>query len=355
VSGRTEALSALIDGIEAPDPAQDPVYWDRLDSLTKPPRSLGRLETLAVQIARIQRTTTPDVANKTVIVAAADHGVTSQGVSPYPREVTRQMVHNFAAGGAAINQIAEAVGASLVLADFGVGEHYVAVEGVRDCWVAPGTRNIASGPAMTVDECVTAIERGARLATEAVHEGARIVAIGEMGIGNTTSAAALTAGLTGAPPESVVGPGTGLDPSGVIHKLEIVHEALRTNDPRADDPLAVLASLGGLEIAGLTGVVLGCSARRCPVVVDGFIAAAAALAAVRLCPGAHDFLVASHRSSEPGHAIVLEALETSPILEMEMRLGEGSGAALALGIVDAACRVMSGMATFEEAGVTDAS
>ena len=350
---RESQLSRLIDDVAPLDGADDAEYWEYLDSLTKPPRSLGRLEDLAVRVAHIQGTVRPDVSDKTLILAAGDHGVVTEGISRYPQEVTAQMVANFASGGAAINQIAEANGITLVVADVGVAGDATDWPGVVDLRVAAGTDNMTLGPAMSRDRCAVAVAAGAGLVHEAIQAGAALIGIGEMGIGNTTAAAAITVGLTGAPPAEVVGRGTGLDDDGVEHKITVVERALAMNDVDLDDPFGALASVGGLEIAALVGVTVAAAAESTPVVIDGFISSAAALVAVRMCPHCAGYLLASHRSVEPGHSLVLDALGLEPLFDLQMRLGEGTGAALAMGIIDAACKVMSGMATFADAGVSD--
>lgn len=348
-----ERLTSLLATVRATDPAVEEAAWARLDSLTKPPRSLGALERVAAKVARIQGSIAPDVARKAVVLMAADHGVVAEGVSPYPQDVTWQMVANFSAGGAAINAIASSVGAELRLFDMGVAHDYGELPGVQRIRIASGTRNMALGPAMSRDECLRALLSGAAAACEAADDGVRLLGTGEMGIGNSTAAAALACAYTGEGPARVVGPGTGLDDAGVAHKAEVVSRALDVNQVDALDPVGKLAAVGGLEIAGLAGVVLGASARGVTVVSDGFISGAATLAAVRICPDAIDYVLPSHLSAEPGHAIVLEALGIEPLLRLDMRLGEGTGAALAMALVDAACAMMSGMATFAEAGVSE--
>jgi len=350
-----DQLAAVLGSIEALERDAEDAAWERLDSLTKPARSLGRLEELAARVGAVQGTDHPSVERKAIVLAAGDHGVALRGVSPYPQEVTWQMVANFSAGGAAINQIAAAVDAELVLVDVGVARDLSALSDVRHEKVAWGTQDLSVGPAMSREECAQAVLVGVRLARELVERGITLVGTGEMGIGNSTSAAALTAAFTGARPEDVVGRGTGLDDAGVRRKAEIVRDALVVNHELLVDPLGTLAALGGFELACLTGVVLGCAEERTCVVADGYISGAAALAAVRLCPNASDTLFASHRSTEPGHTVVLDALGLKPVLELDMRLGEGTGAALSMGIMDAAARVISGMATFAEAGVDRSS
>jgi nicotinate-nucleotide--dimethylbenzimidazole phosphoribosyltransferase len=323
-----------------------------LDRKTKPRGSLGALEALAAQIAAVRRSVAPEPLEAAIVVAAADHGVAEEGVSAYPQEVTRQMLANFASGGAAISVLARAVGAELRVVDAGVVEPYEhpAITSLR---VGPGTANAATGPAMSRADASEAIERGVRLAQELVRSGANVVVLGDMGIGNTTSAAALACALLDRPPAGMCGPGTGLDAGGVVHKVEVVERMLAANRPSEDDPLGALAAVGGFEIGLLTGVALGAAAAPAIVVLDGFITGVAALVAVRLDPAAAGYLVASHRSPEPGHAVVLDALGLEPLLDLGLRLGEASGAALALPLLQAARAILVEMATFQAAGVTD--
>lgn len=350
-----DVLNDVIGGIRPTDPAAEQAAWDRLDQLTKPPRSLGRLEEIAARLARVQGVTKPSVERKAIILAAGDHGVVAEGVSPFPQDVTWQMVANFVAGGAAINQIAGSVGAQIRLYDVGVVSDISHLEGVRIQKVAEGTANMAKGPAMTRAQAVHAVLVGILAARDAVEEGYELLGTGEMGIGNSTAAAALTAAYTGTAPADVVGRGTGLDDAGVAHKAHVVERALEINGIGADstlDALDILAAVGGLEIAALAGVVIGAAEQGVAVVTDGFISGAATLAAVRMCPMCIDFVFPSHLSVEPGHKVVLEALGLTPVLDLDMRLGEGTGAALAMGIIDASAAMLSGMATFAEAGVS---
>jgi nicotinate-nucleotide--dimethylbenzimidazole phosphoribosyltransferase len=317
-----------------------------LDAKAKPPGSLGRLEDLACRLAAIRGTAEPGRLDPVIVVCAADHGIAEEGVSAYPQDVTAHMLRAFAGGQAAICVLAREARARLVVADLGVREP---VPGVLDRRIRAGTANAARGPAMTREEAERAIAAGMGLADDAV-AGSRahpVVALGEMGIGNTTAASAVTACLLGAEPAVVCGRGTGVDDAGLERKVAAVRRALTVNRPSPSDPLGVLAAVGGLEIAALAGVVLGCTARRTPVLVDGFITAAAALVAVRLEPRCAGVLIASHRSPEPGHAVILEALELDPLLDLGLRLGEGSGAALALPLVAAALAILSDMATLE--------
>lgn len=345
-------LSSLIREVKPTDEESERLAWERLDALTKPPRSLGMLEELAAKMARILKTDRPYLHKKAIVLAAGDHGVVAEGVSPFPQDVTWQMVANFAHGGAAINQIAASVGAEVHVYDVGVASDVSDVFGVRPVKVRAGTRNMAEGPAMTREECAEAVLVGFDAASAHVDDGVTLIGTGEMGIGNSTAAAALASVFCDVAPEAVVGPGTGLDGAGISKKAEVIHRALQVNDARSLDPLGVLAAVGGLEIAALAGVIIGAAYRGVPVVSDGFISGAATLAAVALCPAACDYVMPSHQSAEPGHRIILEKLGLRPVLLLDMRLGEGTGAALAMGILDAACRMISGMATFEEAGVS---
>lgn len=324
---------------------------EELDCKTKPRGSLGRLERLATQYAGIRGVASPPPPEPAVLVAAADHGYAEEGVSAYPAEVTSQMVRTFASGGAAICVLARQAGARLVVVDAGVR---VSVDGARALNLGTGTLNATRGPAMSRDQATRAIAAGIGLARELAADGVTALALGDMGIGNTTSAAALHASLLGVEPARVCGPGTGLAPDGVRAKVSVVERALAANPLSGDDPVDTLAALGGFEIALLTGAILGGAAERMAVVLDGFIVGAAALTATRLAPAARDYLVAGHLSPEPGHRLALEELQLDPLLELELRLGEGTGAALALPLLRAAVAILSEMATFESAGVTDA-
>jgi len=326
----------------------------RQDTLTKPPGSLGRLESLAVQLAGIAATPVPPpLRDRAVVILAADHGVTAQGVSAYPSEVTGQMVRNFATGGAAVNSLAHGAGARVVVADLGVAATLEDVPGLRRYPVARGTADMAAGAAMSRAQAVTAVEAGLAILAAEAARGLDVVCTGEMGIGNTTAAAAITAAITGATPERVTGRGTGVDDARLRHKQAVVARALAVNRPNAADGLDVLAKVGGFELGGLAGVILGAAARRIPVVLDGYIAGAAALIATTIAPAARDYLIAGHRSAEPGHALVLARLDLAPLLDLGLRLGEGTGAALALPLLDAALAAHRDMATFSAAGVAN--
>ena len=323
-----------------------------LDRKTKPRGSLGRLESLAAQVAAVTGSVTPPPIRAAIVVAAADHGIAAEGVSAYPQEVTRQMLANFASGGAAISVLARISGAELVVVDAGVVEPFEH-PAIRSLRLRPGTANATLGPALSRETASEALARGAALATELTASGANVVALGDMGIANTTAASALASALLGRMPSEMCGPGTGLDPRGVARKAEVVARMLAVNRPDPTDPLGALAAVGGFEIGVLTGVALGAAARGAVVVLDGFITGAAALVATGLEPDLRGYLVASHRSPEPGHAPVLDALGLEPLLDLGLRLGEGSGAALALPLLAAARAILVEMATFEAAGVTD--
>ena len=353
VAPMRRGLGRVLDTIAAiatPDEAAMAAARARQDTLTKPPGSLGQLEAVALQLAGITSQERPSLARQAIIVMAGDHGVVTEGVSAYPAAVTSQIVANFLQGGAAINVLARAIGARVVVVDVGVATP-VAGAGLVTRKVAAGTRNMAEGAALTRAEVLQAIEVGLDVLDEQFAIGLDVVALGEMGIGNTTAASAITAALTGLPVATVTGRGTGIDTVGLAHNIAVVERALTINAPDPSDPLDVLTKVGGLEIAGLVGVVLGAAARRIPVVVDGFIAGVAALVAVELCPRARAYLIAAHVSAEVGHRAILERLDLRPLLDLGLRLGEGSGAALALPLITAAARLLAEMATFAEAGV----
>ncbi|MDL0431915.1 nicotinate-nucleotide--dimethylbenzimidazole phosphoribosyltransferase [Marinobacter sp. TBZ242] len=325
---------------------------DRQQVLTKPPGSLGQLEQLAIQLSGLQVMDQPTVDPIQITVFAGDHGVCEEGVSAFPQEVTAQMIANFAGGGAAISVLAKQLGASLEVVNLGTVGDVPVLAGVRNESIAPATANLAITMAMTEDQAYAALTSGDAVAERAANAGCRLFIGGDMGIGNTTSAAAMACALLNEAPQQLVGPGTGLDTAGVSHKSTVVGRALERHGDNMD-PLAVLASLGGFEIAGLTGAILGCAARGIPVLVDGFIVSVAALLGMRQQPGLRDWLLFAHRSAEPGHARVLEAMNANPLLDLGMRLGEGSGAAVAVPLLRAACALHNNMASFSDAGVSN--
>jgi nicotinate-nucleotide--dimethylbenzimidazole phosphoribosyltransferase len=335
--------------IEPTDEAARAAASQRLDRLTKPPSSLGRLEELAVWLAGVQARALPSAEKRTIFVVAADHGIAARGVSAYPSDVTAQMVENFLSSGAAINVLARAAGAEVVVVDAGVRSDPGPRVGLVSRRIGPGTADFSRGPAMTLDQARACIEAGIALASES---DAEIIGCGEMGIGNTTAASAITAVLTAGEPREVTGRGTGLDEFAYLHKVAVIEGALARNAPDADDALDVLAKVGGFEIGVLSGIMLGAAARRKAVLLDGFISTSAALIATGLAPESRAYMLASHLSSEPGHAVALRKLALQPLLDLNLRLGEGTGAALAMPVLDAACRVLGEMATFEEAGVS---
>lgn len=325
----------------------------RLDELTKPPRSLGRLEWIAARLCAIQETVTPRVMPRRIVVFAADHGVTEESVSAYPSAVTAQMVGNFLRGGAAINALATAAGADVCVVDVGVAGDIDASGQAAEFVsrrVRPGTRNMTKGPAMSEDELASALDIGLDVADDAAAGGVAVIACGDMGIGNTTAASAMTAAILGVPAGEVTGPGTGIDGEMLARKIDVVRRALAANRP-GRDPLSILRTVGGLEIAAIAGAYVGAAAHRMAIIGDGFIATAAALVAASICPPFLDYWFAGHRSSEPGHTLQLGFLRQQPLLDLEMRLGEGTGAALAMPLFRAAAAVMNEMATFDSAGV----
>lgn len=344
-------IDQLIEKIEPLDREAMQKAARRLNNLTKPVGSLGVLEDLVIQLAGITGDYRPRVENKTVIVMAGDHGVVEEGVSIALQSVTPQMVYNFLNGGAAINVLARSAGAQVRVVDVGVADPDLSGPGLISRKVRLGTANMTKGAAMSREEALQAIEAGVEAAEVEIDKGVNLLAVGEMGIGNTTPSSAILAVYSAEPLTVIVGRGTGLDDDGVQRKKRAIETALMVNKPDPADPLDVLAKVGGLEIAGMAGIILGSAARKVPVVIDGFITGAAALIAYKLAPPTKDYMIASHLSEEPGHKIVLEAIGLEPMLRMRMRLGEGTGAALAFNIIEAATRIMSEMATFEEAGV----
>lgn len=322
-----------------------------LSRLTKPQGSLGRIEELAASYVTVTGELKPAIPRGMVFTFAADHGVTVEGVSAYPREVTPQMVLNFLRGGAGVNVLARHADVLVRVVDIGVDYEFGAISGLIHRKIMKGTRNLAREPAMTREQAEQAVTVGIELAMEAAREGIGLIGTGEMGIGNTTPSAAIAAVMTGRPVAEVTGYGTGIEEADRLHKVRVIQRALDLHRPRRDHPLAVLAKVGGLEIGGLAGLILGAAASRVPVVLDGFIAGAAALIAVGIQPLCREYLIAAHRSVEPGHRAILDHLGLTPLLELDLRLGEGTGACLGMDLVCAAIKVYTEMATFEEAGV----
>jgi len=346
-------LSKIIEMIKPLDKEAIAVAQARQDLLTKPPGSLGRLEELSVQLAGIQGRPVPQIKHRAIITMAADHGVVAEKIGNWPQDVTAQMVANFLGGGAGINVIARQTGARVVVVDMGVATELKPHSQLLSRKVAAGTQNIARGPAMTYEQAVAAVATGIEIVTAEVAKGLDIIGTGDMGIGNTTVSSAICAVMMDKPVAEVTGRGTGINDEQLKHKIAVIERALAVNKPDCSQPLAVLAKVGGFEIGGLAGVMLGAAAHRIPVVVDGFISGAAALIATALAPGLKDFLIAGHVSDEAGHVLVLDYLGLKPLLDLGMHLGEGTGAALGLFLSEASVRILAEMATFTEAGVSE--
>jgi len=346
-------LQNIIDKIQGLDEAAMASAKARQGMLTKPAGSLGRLEELSIQLAGISGKEIPAIKDKVIITMAGDHGVVAEGVSAFPQEVTPQMVLNFLHGGAAINVLARHVGARITIVDMGVAVDMEAHPLLVVKKVAHGTANMAKGPAMTREQAEQAILAGVEVVETEIKKGLDIVGTGDMGIGNTTPSAAIAAALTGIEPAKLVGRGTGVDDEGLKRKIDAIERALAVNNPNPEDGLDVLAKVGGFEIGGLAGVILGAAAHRKAVMVDGFISTAAAMIAVTIAPAAKPYLISAHRSQEYGHSQMVEWLGLKPLVDLDFRLGEGTGAALGISFAEAACKILSEMATFAEAGVSD--
>jgi nicotinate-nucleotide--dimethylbenzimidazole phosphoribosyltransferase len=325
----------------------------KLDNKTKPLGSLGRLEEFARRFAAITGTLEPDTEKKVIFTFAADHGVVEEGVSAFPKEVTPQMVLNFLRGGAGINVLARHGGVDVRVVDMGVDYDFGTLPGLIDHKIARGTRNFARGPAMLREQALAALEVGIALANGCKKEGVAMAGTGEMGIGNTTAASAIIAAVSGMPVEKVTSRGTGINDAALTNKIRVIKQGLEVNRPDPADPLDVLTKVGGLEIAGIAGLIIGCAANRIPVVVDGFISTAGALIAAGMHPSIREYLFAAHESVEIGHRFMLDHLGVDPILDLKLRLGEGTGAALAMGLIEAGVKILKEMATFGEAGVSE--
>jgi nicotinate-nucleotide--dimethylbenzimidazole phosphoribosyltransferase len=345
-------LRETLDNIPPLDKGLEKKVQARLNSLTKPLKSLGRLEKIACQYAVIRGQERPKLQKKVIYTFAADHGVTEEGVSAYPKAVTAQMVYNFLRDGAAINVLARHVGAEVRVVDIGVDHDFGPMEGLIHKKVLRGTQNLAKGPAMTKQEALTAMEEGCGLAQQAATEGVDLLGTGDMGIGNTTPSSAIAAVMTGKQVATITGSGTGLNTKGLEHKIQVIQQAIELNQPDPRDPVGVLAKVGGLEIAAIAGFLLGAAAHRVPVVVDGFISGAGALIASGLFPALKDYIFISHLSAEKGHRAMCAALNIKPLLDLDLRLGEGTGACLGMTLVEAGVKVLNEMATFDEAKVS---
>ncbi|MFT3848264.1 MAG: nicotinate-nucleotide--dimethylbenzimidazole phosphoribosyltransferase [Propionivibrio sp.] len=346
----------MLFAISSPGNSLDAALLDKINNKTKPLGALGQLEQLALQIGRIQKTLTPALANPQILVFAGDHGAAKAGVSAYPQDVTWQMVENFLAGGAAINVFAKHNGLGLRVIDAGVAHDFGARDGLVDAKVGPGTRNYIEEPAMSAHECAAALVKGAEIARKLADEGCNVLGFGEMGIGNTAAASLITHALTGVSLEDCVGRGTGLDDAGLARKRGLLAQAVeRAALPAGADPMNVLAEFGGFEIVMMAGAMLGAAERGMTLLIDGFIVTSALLAASRIAPAIREYCVFCHRSGEPGHLAQLEDLQADPLIDLGLRLGEGTGAALAWPLVGAAVAFLNEMASFASAGVSEKS
>jgi nicotinate-nucleotide--dimethylbenzimidazole phosphoribosyltransferase len=350
-------LNDVINNTEPADPKWREAARSHIKKLAIPPDSLGQLLVVAEQLSGIQRTIRPNVDRKMVITMAGDHGVIEEGVSAFPQEVTPQMISNFVKGGAGINILAKAVGADVMVVDVGVAvdmPELVKSGAIVDCKIAYGTKNLLKEPAMTRDEAIKALEVGINIASDVIeNKGVNLIATGDMGIGNTTPSAAILAIMAEYPVSSVTGRGTGIDNAALINKIKVIRDAINRHQPDKNDPIDVLSKVGGLEIAGIAGIILGAAYHHVPVLVDGFISTAGALIAKALCPQSLDYMIPSHQSEEPGHQLMWQALGLRPLLNLNFKLGEGTGAAVAMHLVESSARVMCDLLTFEDAGVTN--
>ncbi len=326
--------------------------WERLDNLIKPKKSLGRLEEIAARLVAIYGELFPEIKKKIILVFAGDHGVVEEGVSAYPKEVTPQMVYNFLRGTAGINVLARHSGADVWVTDVGVDYDFENLKGLIQKKVIKGTRNFTKGPAMTREEAIQCIKAGMEVAEEAIKQGYNLIGIGDMGIGNTTPSSAITSVITGKPVEEVTGRGTGIPDELYKNKIDVIKRGIKINNPDPEDAIDVLSKVGGAEIGACAGVVLACAKNRVPVVIDGFITSAGALIAYKLNPGVKDYMFMGHQSEEIGHKAILEYIGLKPLLNLNLRLGEGTGSALAMHIIEAGLKIYKEMLTFEEAGVS---
>lgn len=345
-------LSHLIEGIKELDEESMQAVQERLDSLTKPLGSLGVLEHIAKQLGGIQKSPWPEIQKKAVLVMAGDHGVVAEGVSAFPQEVTPQMFYNFLHGGAGINVLSRHANAEVICTDVGMAFPLDPPELMRNR-IKNGTANMAQGPAMSRKEAILSLLTGAKIARQAIQSGVKVLATGEVGIGNTTPSAAIISVYTGLPASEVTGRGTGLDDAALLHKQEVITRSIAVNQPDPTDAIDILSKIGGLEIGALAGVILEAAYSRVPVVLDGVISTAAALIAAQLSPLARLYLIPSHSSAEQGHIAALKHLELKPIMYLDFRLGEGTGAAVAFHLLDASIHILNEMATFASAGVSE--
>ncbi|MGL4606478.1 MAG: nicotinate-nucleotide--dimethylbenzimidazole phosphoribosyltransferase [Eubacteriaceae bacterium] len=350
------SLENTIQGIKPGNKIWGERAAEHIERLAIPPWSLGQLLTLARQLAMIQETIYPSVNHKMVITMAGDHGIAAEGVSAFPQEVTTQMVRNFVRGGAGINVLAKASKAEVTVVDMGVAGDFsdlVATGSIIDCKIAKGTKNFHKEPAMTRAEAIKGIEAGINIASQMIEEKKiNLLATGDMGIGNTTSSTAILATMAELPVSSVAGKGSGIGSNALNHKIKIIDESINRHHPDKNDPIDLLSKVGGFEIAGIAGVILGAALHGVPVLIDGFISTAGALIAKGLAPASQDYMIASHQSQEPGHLLMLELLGLTPLLNLNLRLGEGTGAAVAMHLVECSAKIMKEVLTFEDAGVT---
>jgi len=351
-------LKKILEGIEPIDQEVLKKAKEHTSQLVMPPRALGRLHDISERICAIQRNLSPDVSKKKVFIFAGDHGVVEEGVSAFPQIVSLEMVKCFIRGGAGINAITRYVGAEVMVIDMGIIPDFVPEskeqKGIfKDCKVSRGTKNFAKGPAMTKEQAIDALLKGFSVTEEAIKQGVNIIGTGDMGIGNTTPSSAIGCVFTNETPEVMVGPGTGLDDKGIKKKVEAVKKGLEVNKPNPSDGIDVLSKVGGFEIGGIAGCILACAYYKVPVMIDGFISTAGALIAKSLNPTCVEYMFSGHCSEEPGHKIMLKHLGLEPILDLKMRLGEGTGGALAMNIVEAACHVFNEVMTFQQAGVSE--
>lgn len=350
-----EKLELIAGKVESPDEKYFDLAQQKLDNLTKPVGSLGRLEELARQIAGITGNICPVLDKKCIFTMAADHGVVAEGISAYPSEVTPQMVYNFLSGGAAINVLSKHVGAEVIVVDMGVACDLKKNDALIVKKIGYGTRNMAKGPAMTLEEAAASVMAGIEIVQEYAGKGVKIIGTGDMGIGNTTSSSAIVSVIAGVDAEMVTGYGTGLDDKGLLHKIKVIEKSISINDPDPNNGLDILSKIGGFEIGGIAGLIIGSAYMKIPVVIDGFISGAGAMIAEKICPKSREYMIASHQSVEKGHRIMMDALGIKPLFNLDMRLGEGTGAALGISLAEASVKVLNEMATFKEAGVSEKS
>jgi nicotinate-nucleotide--dimethylbenzimidazole phosphoribosyltransferase len=348
-------IRKVVDSIKPIDRNIEKVARSRQNILTKPEGSLGVLEDLSVKIAGISGDAGPRIEKKSIIVMASDHGVTEQGVSAYPKDVTAQMVFNFLNGGAGINVLARHVGASVVVVDMGVACDLPDDPRLLSRKVGHGTKDMTCGPAMSMEDAIRSVESGIDIVESEAEVGMDIVGTGDMGIGNTTASAAITSTIVGITPFEAAGKGTGISDKAFERKVKVIENALSLNNPNPQDGLDVLSKVGGFEIGGLVGVIIGAASKNIPIVIDGYISGSAAAIATLITPKCKDYLIASHLSVEKGHKAVLKHLDLKPLFDLSLRLGEGTGAALAISMAEASCKVLNEMATFEQAGVSGRS